>query len=166
MKRFQSLFLWIFRSYGTLILSWLPNIRCFNPCSYGSFVLTQDIGSMIKSALKQFQSLFLWIFRSYGFNILYFYDLLGGFNPCSYGSFVLTKRVLDWFKLYQHSFNPCSYGSFVLTGNKSYNSKKWKKVSILVLMDLSFLRELGLVDELEMLLVSILVLMDLSFLQF
>ena len=138
--------------------------RCFNPCSYGSFVLTHkfifdrlsrnkvsilvlmDLSFLqrMKKAKKRlknvvsilvlmdlsflrveivekqnlqikFQSLFLWIFRSY-------------FQ--SYDTIVAC---------YQR-FNPCSYGSFVLT---SWNHKRlhWKSilVSILVLMDLSFL---------------------------
>ena len=87
---FQSLFLWIFRSYSgkklhsrrawrvsilvLMDLSFLRHVNryasinsilSFNPCSYGSFVLTlKHTFDHIKETLK-FQSLFLWIFRSY-----------------------------------------------------------------------------------------------------
>ena len=61
---FQSLFLWIFRSYASrnVDLPFLP-VR-FNPCSYGSSVLTRLI-DLFKLSNDRFQSLFLWIFRSY-----------------------------------------------------------------------------------------------------
>ena len=40
-------------------------ITCFNPCSYGSFVLTADMLVNPVKEVAKFQSLFLWIFRSY-----------------------------------------------------------------------------------------------------
>ena len=65
--------------------------------------------------LESFQSLFLWIFRSYPF------------------IYTLTLSILQ-------SFNPCSYGSSVLTGREGLRQLKLACISILVLMDLSFLR--------------------------
>ena len=87
---FQSLFLWIFRSYTLKELSQTDiDTLSFNPCSYGSFVLTKAIEEekqygiyvsilvlmdlsflqksldIIADMLVKFQSLFLWIFRSY-----------------------------------------------------------------------------------------------------
>ena len=63
---FQSLFLWIFRSYcpSCSFYYLLGKIR-FNPCSYGSFVLTETILKELDDITNAFQSLFLWIFRSY-----------------------------------------------------------------------------------------------------
>ena len=86
---FQSLFLWIFRSYADLedelrvykqnvsilVLMDLPFLQShiagmenaifgFNPCSYGSSVLTSQYG-ILNFCDEAFQSLFLWIFRSY-----------------------------------------------------------------------------------------------------
>ena len=58
-------------SYGSSVLTWviqLPYIRsdmCFNPCSYGSSVLTKKNWLYIQTRKTMFQSLFLWIFRSY-----------------------------------------------------------------------------------------------------
>ena len=69
--RFQSLFLWIFRSYVQKKTTKLCPKSCFNPCSYGSSVLT-DNGFLIKrKGTDWFQSLFLWIFRSYEKENLY-----------------------------------------------------------------------------------------------
>ena len=136
-SEFQSLFLWIFRSYkvvdgeigfaesvSILVLMDLPFLQRttydnklviigFNPCSYGSSVLTMQ-EFKITSDESGFQSLFLWIFRSYSLpewtltgmelvSILVLMDLpfLQGFSMpkgCLYGS-----------------FNPCSYGSSILT---------------------------------------------------
>ena len=64
--KFQSLFLWIFRSYTLLHSCIICRIsKSFNPCSYGSFVLTY-LNEMLYARLNNmFQSLFLWIFRSY-----------------------------------------------------------------------------------------------------
>ena len=160
---FQSLFLWIFRSYlkmkyiieyGTfevsiLVLMDLPFLRasqsynakvwlCFNPCSYGSSVLTHF---------------------SRGSSLSYFFS----FNPCSYGSSVLTKFQIQRMNLGNLSFNPCSYGSSVLTINLFVN-KCIQEVSILVLMDLPFLRRFCYVLKSSLNSVSILVLMDLPFL--
>ena len=42
----------------------------------------------------------------------------------------------------QNSFNPCSYGSFVLTVLRGRYIPRTSLVSILVLMDLSFLHSL------------------------
>ena len=65
-------------------------LKSFNPCSYGSFVLTKSDAVMVNDDDK-FQSLFLWIFRSYwSTNKNRKGHRPGGFNPCSYGSFVLT----------------------------------------------------------------------------
>ncbi len=139
-KTFQSLFLWIFRSY-----KWLENtsrsasVR-FNPCSYGSFVLTKaarnaytvtqrvsilvlmDLSFLRSKWLENtsrtdlFQSLFLWIFRSYTpVTDTDSLRTIESFNPCSYGSFVLTNVPADETIYRTLSFNPCSYGSFVLT---------------------------------------------------
>ena len=136
---FQSLFLWIFRSYrlGRWHTYALPD--CFNPCSYGSSVLTEKIRYyksvyqivsilvlmdlpflpsvyMTKDEiLKLFQSLFLWIFRSY-----------------EKSNFEKLPTGL--------SFNPCSYGSSVLTRWTITLCQAKRPVSILVLMDLPFLR--------------------------
>ena len=63
-EEFQSLFLWIFRSYVQL--------------------LTQS------DKMVRFQSLFLWIFRSYTTMDFGDADTGTGFNPCSYGFSVLT----------------------------------------------------------------------------
>ena len=110
---FQSLFLWIFRSYrkaisnvisasdvSILVLMDLPFLHYFYECLY--------------KKRTGFQSLFLWIFRSYE-----------------------VKEVpsgIDY-----KSFNPCSYGSSVLT-HESFLQQFFRKfVSILVLMDLPFL---------------------------
>ena len=88
---FQSLFLWIFRSYRHLDSEIITiNVGSFNPCSYGSSVLTASVTASIPVTVvcfnpcsygssvltkfpdiaphfmdKGFQSLFLWIFRSY-----------------------------------------------------------------------------------------------------
>ena len=123
--------------HGTIL--YCMNIS-FNPCSYGSFVLTRiwlwynakinhrvsilvlmDL-SFLQKAEKQIE------------------ELQARFNPCSYGSSVLTmslykkmhavmvefqslflwifrsymQKRLIWL-LYGNRFNPCSYGSFVLT---------------------------------------------------
>ena len=40
--KFQSLFLWIFRSYTDRFGSIIHVGDSFNPCSYGSFVLTDE----------------------------------------------------------------------------------------------------------------------------
>ena len=86
---FQSLFLWIFRSYASrnVDLPFLP-VR-FNPCSYGSSVLTKGLDKIGTKTL--------------------------GFNPCSYGSSVLTQIISSQSKCQKRCFNPCSYGSSVLT---------------------------------------------------
>ena len=162
--RFQSLFLWIFRSYlgVELLAHWIR--WSFNPCSYGSFVLTYNVlegfifqpnvsilvlmdlsflqgFSMPKGCLYgKFQSLFLWIFRSYKES---------------------KNRI---FPNSKYCFNPCSYGSFVLTYNCSMLSIRLLKVSILVLMDLSFLLKAQKTIYSNIDYVSILVLMDLPFL--
>ena len=85
----------------------------FNPCSYGSSVLTKN-DFFNQREIKKFQSLFLWIFRSY-------------------------NNLLITFKSSTPSFNPCSYGSSVLTIDKIQINHIRSEVSILVLMDLSFL---------------------------
>ena len=41
------------------------SLKSFNPCSYGSSVLTEKVLDIIADMLVKFQSLFLWIFRSY-----------------------------------------------------------------------------------------------------
>ena len=113
------------------------------------------------------------------------------FNPCSYGSFVLTLRFMLTVSIWRQSFNPCSYGSFVLTDYviiekksqryefqslflwifRSYrfifqsNQRLYVFVSILVLMDLSFLLKRDYSNGGSIRNVSILVLMDLPFLQ-
>ena len=61
---FQSLFLWIFRSYKQAQEMIKDLEKRFNPCSYGSSVLTNK-KEVVQEALQEFQSLFLWIFRSY-----------------------------------------------------------------------------------------------------
>ena len=62
---FQSLFLWIFRSYKKSKCLIKKRLQGFNPCSYGSFVLTADMLVNPVKEVAKFQSLFLWIFRSY-----------------------------------------------------------------------------------------------------
>ena len=142
---FQSLFLWIFRSYALnyddylqqgvdvsiLVLmdlpflqpSWLPHRKklagCFNPCSYGSSVLTKMKNTMKQVQVYLFQSLFLWIFRSYTLTQLHNVIKTLSFNPCSYGSSVLTLMECLPTKWRLRSFNPCSYGSSVLTSYKN-----------------------------------------------
>ena len=136
--KFQSLFLWIFRSYYN------PNGNNGN-CHRVSILVLMDLSFLQPNNIRlfqtygRFQSLFLWIFRSYEKTMTHIISFGSCFNPCSYGSFVLTQAYVETFGVKTACFNPCSYGSFVLT-------KKWKikwltqcKVSILVLMDLSFL---------------------------
>ena len=67
-------------------------------------------------------------------------------------------------QIHPQCFNPCSYGSFVLTNGFPQDVALKLIVSILVLMDLSFLQKPA--DEIRGYSngVSILVLMDLSFL--
>ena len=82
-------------SYGSFVLTdrrlqiYQRRRGCFNPCSYGSFVLTCK-RKQKHFIVKQFQSLFLWIFRSYFEDGFWIEGKNGCFNPCSYGSFVLT----------------------------------------------------------------------------
>ena len=113
-KKFQSLFLWIFRSYKKQTEK-IVNFR------------------------HTFQSLFLWIFRSYIKMEQRSLKINKSFNPCSYGSFVLTYNQLKYESNFLKSFNPCSYGSFVLTKKERQQRRRLLRVSILVLMDLSFL---------------------------
>ena len=89
-KKFQSLFLWIFRSY-----------------KYGE--------NNVDKGIPMFQSLFLWIFRSYASRNVDLPFLPVRFNPCSYGSSVLTQIISSQSKCQKRCFNPCSYGSSVLT---------------------------------------------------
>ena len=96
----------------------LMSMESFNPCSYGSSVLTlkKDI-QCLKRQLR--------------------------FNPCSYGSSVLTHRMDESTALPGTGFNPCSYGSSVLTSQKGSQNVYANEVSILVLMDLPFLHSAG-----------------------
>ena len=92
------------------------NSECFNPCSYGSFVLTQLLIKM------------LWRFTKVSILVLMDLSFLLHYRKCDKRrneevsilvlmdlSFLqgLSKNVSSWKK---GSFNPCSYGSFVLTG--------------------------------------------------
>ena len=90
------------------------NWKSFNPCSYGSFVLTY-IFETLDGEQAKFQSLFLWIFRSYEATRKCIKSRKMRFNPCSYGSFVLTFPFSTLKVEMVSCFNPCSYGSFVLT---------------------------------------------------
>ena len=89
--------------------------KSFNPCSYGSFVLTEN---NLPTKLKQpraFQSLFLWIFRSY----LSPATVAASEPPMFQSLFLWIFRsyLLASMGMIKHlkCFNPCSYGSFVLT---------------------------------------------------
>ncbi len=93
---FQSLFLWIFRSYKLIGCYSNLNDASFNPCSYGSSVLTKEVSK-------------IW------------YRWKESFNPCSYGSSVLTFKINEYYEDMILGFNPCSYGSSVLTNKNSYN---------------------------------------------
>ena len=102
-------------SYGSFVLTWrniLEDFRKgerFNPCSYGSFVLTELQNR--RSLAEQ-----------------------NSFNPCFYGSFVLTHRRKVTLLHSCISFNPCSYGSFVLTkGNWEKHIKRFTKFQSLFL---------------------------------
>ena len=78
-SKFQSLFLWIFRSYENIVIKKTTGQEGFNPCSYGSFVLTADAAFEEYKTLT-FQSLFLWIFRSYNMKMQFIADFLGLFQ--------------------------------------------------------------------------------------
>ena len=43
----------------------IERAESFNPCSYGSSVLTDERNESNNCRARRFQSLFLWIFRSY-----------------------------------------------------------------------------------------------------
>ena len=65
----------------------------FNPCSYGSFVLTMKLfkitwGTGTVSILVLMDLSFLQVRKMTDFMMVV------GFNPCSYGSFVLTNLTL------------------------------------------------------------------------
>ena len=87
---FQSLFLWIFRSYSGKKLhsrrAWRVSILVLMDLSFLRDMRVVEVCS-----------------------------LNSGFNPCSYGSFVLTRGRMITLKIDDIRFNPCSYGSFVLT---------------------------------------------------
>ena len=134
---FQSLFLWIFRSYrvtlrvwkmrflvSILVLMdlpfllvntvyWIFAMKRFNPCSYGSSVLTLRRGAVLLLHWIEFQSLFLWIFRSY----LKINKTRGGSGSVS----ILVLMDLPFLHWYVHE------------------GPQRAAVSILVLMDLPFL---------------------------
>ena len=65
--KFQSLFLWIFRSYNKLLIE-IPNAA-----EYVSILVLMDFSFLRETQKKQL-------------NVT-----LRSFNPCSYGFFVLTK---------------------------------------------------------------------------
>ena len=139
-KKFQSLFLWIFRSYNNLLITFKSSTPSFNPCSYGSSVLTCKKYHVFGIKYRRFQSLFLWIFRSYSDMIqelreikLQFQSLFlwifrsydrqdtdkshsfGSFNPCSYGSSVLTSC-----QKFKYRFRPRAFQSLFLWIFRSY----------------------------------------------
>ena len=91
-------------------------IICFNPCSYGSSVLTIDRDSRQSIVARPFQSLFLWIFRSYDLRLeIQFFSVV----------FVSILVLMDL--------------PFLQRLSMKYMAEK-ALVSILVLMDLPFLR--------------------------
>ena len=77
----------------------------------------------------------------------------------------LQMKSINMLEFWGASFNPCSYGSFVLTLGHAGVISTNQAVSILVLMDLSFLQEEAAYEVRLGSRVSILVLMDLSFLR-
>ena len=111
---FQSLFLWIFRSYNTMSLLNTNNNSSFNPCSYGSSVLT--FAKIQNSA------------RWNSVSILVLMDL--PFLPVPEVNIIIfiCVSILVLMDL-----------PFLLRKSPSY-IRSLKEVSILVLMDLPFLR--------------------------
>ena len=138
--KFQSLFLWIFRSYEKKMISQFRYNNKFQSLFLWIFRSYKNDLLDITCDGVMFQSLFLWIFRSYTISSQSKCQKRLRFNPCSYGSFVLTwllrmqknwfrsvsilvlmdlsfLRIVKtrWYSIKYGSFNPCSYGSFVLT---------------------------------------------------
>ena len=66
----------------------------FNPCSYGSFVLTIN---MAKLCLRLFVSILVLMDLSFLQEVASKKEDVKeeSFNPCSYGSFVLTVSLID-----------------------------------------------------------------------
>ncbi len=64
----------------TLSKRYATDTTRFNPCSYGSFVLTDLYFSQINGYMYLFQSLFLWIFRSYLKGTIAMVEALGMFQ--------------------------------------------------------------------------------------
>ena len=156
------MFLWIFRSYIHDICIYVNVSDCFNPCSYGFSVLTQQ-NRTNGAQPKGFNPC------SYGFSVLTKIFFLPtnfpnrSFNPCSYGFSVLTDEFEELCVKGYGGFNPCSYGFSVLTLSHRHQRKRQNQVSILVLMDFPFLHKWGEVS-IKGIAVSILVLMDFPFL--
>ena len=90
-------------------------MQCFNPCSYGSFVLTPSDHSNLFQFYWTFQSLFLWIFRSYSLHKLMVDYVVIEFQSLFLWIFRSYIDVAPSTLSFKESFNPCSYGSFVLT---------------------------------------------------
>ena len=140
-NEFQSLFLWIFRSYllaiiNILMIQILVSILVLMDLSFLQIVLYPN-----KEYDIEFQSLFLWIFRSYA--------------PKKADKEVKEETFQSLFLWIFRSYPLKSAG---INQNPAV-------VSILVLMDLSFLHEENYYNVNGYWIVSILVLMDLSFLQ-
>ena len=162
---FQSLFLWIFRSYDSKRIE----LSAINNCV--SILVLMDL-SFLRVELVQelmlhtaFQSLFLWIFRSY-FKVdgnfsrlmaefqslfLWIFRSYLGITDEELGEMIVSILVLMDL-------------SFLQIAREILESLGYD-VSILVLMDLSFLHKSGRNNADLKARVSILVLMDLSFLR-
>ena len=140
-------------------------IESFNPCSYGSSVLT-DFKSLKLGDIITIVSILVLMDLPFLHDSLQ--ELAGahynGFNPCSYGSSVLTLLSLKISKLRILCFNPCSYGSSVLTRQlDAIIMDAFKFQSLFLWIFRSYLCE-WLTQRQKGELVSILVLMDLPFL--
>ena len=164
LTRFQSLFLWIFRSYD-LIRCWVCQDK-----SVVSILVLMDLPFLHNKALtivlkyKRFQSLFLWIFRSYSIMT----------STTNTATRMFQSLFLWIFRSYTTRINSLQkndvFQSLFLWIFRSYCKLYCRacsriQVSILVLMDLPFLPKTGHSEIENTHWVSILVLMDLPFLR-
>ena len=117
-------------------------LRSFNPCSYGSSVLTEFGKEKGTEIIVKFQSLFLWIFRSYTLlsESIYGIWLLVSLLVLMDLSFLQKEFIEDGGYIFK-------FQSLFLWIFRSYSNSDYRvysdpmHVSILVLMDLSFLHD-------------------------
>ena len=114
-----------------------------------------DVTNCIQYFLDEFQSLFYWKYLSDYFCPQCLQPGKGSFNPCFIGSIFQTSRLVIDDPICLLGFNPCFIGSIFQTMGKAQSRMQRYRVSILVLLEVSFRPLLKIYNDAEKLFQSL-----------